>query len=85
VLCDEIDLCDTDFHQAAVQELESGVTDLVIGSKLIAGARDQRPMVRHREHRVYGLLRGCSASAARTRTASRRSGAARLADWWRRV
>ena len=40
VLCDEIDLCDTDFHQAAVAELELGATDLVIGSKLIAGARD---------------------------------------------
>jgi glycosyltransferase involved in cell wall biosynthesis len=59
VLCDEIDLCDTDFHQAAVQELESGETDLVIGSKLIAGARDQRPMVRHLASIAYtGLLRG---------------------------
>ncbi|HKO94312.1 MAG TPA: glycosyltransferase family 2 protein [Polyangiaceae bacterium] len=59
VLCDEIDLCDTDFHQAAVQELESGATDLVIGSKLIAGARDERPMVRHLASIAYtGLLRG---------------------------
>jgi len=59
VLCDEIDLCDTDFHQAAMRELESGATDLVIGSKLIAGARDQRPMVRHVASIAYtGLLRG---------------------------
>jgi glycosyltransferase involved in cell wall biosynthesis len=59
VLCDEIDLCDTDFHQAAVQELESGRTDLVIGSKLIAGARDERPLLRHGASIAYtGLLRG---------------------------
>jgi glycosyltransferase involved in cell wall biosynthesis len=56
VLCDEIDLCDTDFHQAAVQELESGRTELVIGSKLIAGARDQRPMLRHAASIAYTTL-----------------------------
>jgi glycosyltransferase involved in cell wall biosynthesis len=59
VLCDEIDLCDTDFHQAAVAELESGQTDMVIGSKLIAGAKDERPMLRHVASVAYtGLLRG---------------------------
>lgn len=59
VLCDEIDLCDTDFHQAAVKELESGRTDLVIGSKLIDGAMDERPMLRHVASIAYtGLLRG---------------------------
>lgn len=58
VLCDEIDLCDTDFHQAAVNELESGQTDLVIGSKLIAGAKDERPLLRHAASVAYtGLLR----------------------------
>jgi glycosyltransferase involved in cell wall biosynthesis len=59
VICDEIDLCDTDFHQAAVTELERGVTDLVIGSKLIAGAMDERPLLRHAASIAYtGLLRG---------------------------
>jgi glycosyltransferase involved in cell wall biosynthesis len=59
VICEEIDLCDTDFHQAAVLELESGRTDMVIGSKLIAGAMDQRPMLRHVASIAYtGLLRG---------------------------
>jgi len=59
VLCDEIDLCDTDFHQAAVAELESGTTDMVIGSKLIEGARDERPLLRHVASVAYtGLLRG---------------------------
>jgi glycosyltransferase involved in cell wall biosynthesis len=58
VLCDEIDLCDTDFHQAAVRELESGRTDMVIGSKLIEGAMDERPMLRHVASVAYtGLLR----------------------------
>lgn len=59
VICDEIDLCDTDFHQAAITELESGRTDMVIGSKLIAGAKDERPMLRHVASIAYtGLLRG---------------------------
>jgi glycosyltransferase involved in cell wall biosynthesis len=59
VICDEIDLCNTDFHQAAVTELESGRTDMVIGSKLIAGAMDERPMLRHVASIAYtGLLRG---------------------------
>jgi glycosyltransferase involved in cell wall biosynthesis len=57
VLCDEIDLCDTDFHQRALSELENGV-DMVIGSKLIAGAQDERPMLRHAASIAYtGLLR----------------------------
>src|SRR5216683_827549 len=40
VICDEIDLCDTDFHAQAIGLLESGEFDMVIGSKLIAGAED---------------------------------------------
>lgn len=58
VLCDEIDLCDTDFHRLAVDLLERGAADLVIGSKLIGGAEDARPMLRHAASLVYtGLLR----------------------------
>src|SRR5688500_9061472 len=38
VICDEIDLCDVDFHKRAIEILESGEADLVIGSKLVAGA-----------------------------------------------
>src|SRR5579884_3422790 len=33
VICDEIDLCDADFHRRAVEILETGAADLVIGSK----------------------------------------------------
>ncbi len=58
VLCEEIDLCDTHFHQQAVELIESGEADMVIGSKLIGGAEDDRPWVRHAASIFYtGLLR----------------------------
>ncbi|HEX7604121.1 MAG TPA: glycosyltransferase family 2 protein [Polyangiaceae bacterium] len=58
VICDEIDLCDADFHRRAVDILETGEADLVIGSKLAAGAEDARPMLRHVASMAYsGLLR----------------------------
>jgi glycosyltransferase involved in cell wall biosynthesis len=58
VICDEIDLCDVDFQRHAVELLGSGQADLVIGSKLIGGARDERPVIRHAASVLYtGLLR----------------------------
>ncbi|HMJ12428.1 MAG TPA: glycosyltransferase [Polyangiaceae bacterium] len=58
VICEEIDLCDVDFHQRAVAQLEGRRADMVIGSKLIGGAEDDRPLVRHAASIVYnGLLR----------------------------
>src|SRR5690606_21943504 len=33
VICDEIDLCDTEFYAAALPLLRSGEADLVVGSK----------------------------------------------------
>jgi glycosyltransferase involved in cell wall biosynthesis len=53
VLCDEIDLCDTEFHRRAVEILESGRADMVIGSKLLGGAKDERPLFRHLASIVY--------------------------------
>jgi glycosyltransferase involved in cell wall biosynthesis len=47
VICDEIDLCDTEFHRRALEILETGGADLVVGSKLLAGADDRRPAMRH--------------------------------------
>jgi glycosyltransferase involved in cell wall biosynthesis len=47
VVCDEIDLCDTDFYRRSLEILETGGADLVVGSKLLEGAEDQRPMLRH--------------------------------------
>src|SRR5579872_1626772 len=56
VLCDEIDLCDTDFHRQAVEILEGGSADLVIGSKLAVGAADDRPVIRHAASLAYSAL-----------------------------
>jgi len=58
VLADEIDLCDTDFHRRAIDLLRRQEADLVIGSKLIGGAEDERPLFRHVASLFYtGLLR----------------------------
>lgn len=58
VICEEIDLCDADFHARALQVLEASEADLVIGSKLLGGAEDDRPFVRHAASMFYnGLLR----------------------------
>lgn len=58
VICEEIDLCDTDFHRRAIDLLHHGTFDLVIGSKLLAGAQDERPFLRHAASLFYnGLLR----------------------------
>jgi glycosyltransferase involved in cell wall biosynthesis len=56
VICDEIDLCDTDFHRRAIEILETGEADLVIGSKLIMGANDDRPMLRHAASSAYSSM-----------------------------
>lgn len=58
VLCDEIDLCDTDFYRRALAILETRSADLVIGSKLLDGASDERPLLRHLGSQVLnGMLR----------------------------
>jgi len=58
VFCDEIDLCDTDFYTRALEVLNAGGADLVIGSKLADGARDERPLLRHAGSLVInGMLR----------------------------
>jgi glycosyltransferase involved in cell wall biosynthesis len=58
VICDEIDLCDTDFHRRAIDILETGGADMVIGSKLAVGSEDDRPMLRHAASIAYsGMLR----------------------------
>lgn len=58
VICEEIDLCDTEFHRHAVELLSTGKFDMVIGSKLLAGAQDDRPWARHAASQLYnGLLR----------------------------
>lgn len=57
VLCDEIDLCDIDFHSRALSILETRAAELVVGSKALAAASDQRPLFRRAGTRVInGLL-----------------------------
>ncbi len=56
VLCDEIDLCDTDFHRRALDLLHTGALDMVIGSKLLRGAQDERPFLRHAASIVYNSI-----------------------------
>jgi glycosyltransferase involved in cell wall biosynthesis len=58
VICDEIDLCDTDFYERALDILQAGRADLVVGSKAMKGAHDERPLFRRAATRVInGMLR----------------------------
>jgi glycosyltransferase involved in cell wall biosynthesis len=58
VICDEIDLCDTEFYQRALAILEHDAADMVVGSKVMEGSEDRRPMLRHTATLVInGMLR----------------------------
>ena len=46
VICDEIDLCDTDFYVRALEKIEKEGYDLVVGSKTLDRSRDKRPPFR---------------------------------------
>ncbi len=55
VVCEEIDICDVDFHLRALALLRPGEADMVIGSKAMRGAEDTRPFVRRFATRVYNF------------------------------
>ena len=58
VVCDEIDLCLMDFYRRALEIMERDEADLVIGSKTLAGASDERGAYRHAATMFFnGLLR----------------------------
>jgi glycosyltransferase involved in cell wall biosynthesis len=58
VICEEIDLCDHDFHRRALDHLKHHDADMVVGSKAMKGASDHRPLFRRAATRVLnGLLR----------------------------
>ena len=58
VICEEIDLCDTDFHRRAMDLLVHGDAEMVVGSKAMKGAADARPLLRRAATRVInGMLR----------------------------
>ncbi len=46
ILCDEIDMCDVDFHRRALRRLDHDECEMVVGSKAMPGARDRRPFTR---------------------------------------
>lgn len=58
VICEEIDLCDLDFHRRALEHLRHRDCDMVVGSKAMKGASDERPILRRAATRVInGMLR----------------------------
>jgi glycosyltransferase involved in cell wall biosynthesis len=58
VICEEIDLCDRDFHRRALELLLHHNCDFVVGSKVMRGSNDQRPLTRRAATRVInGMLR----------------------------
>ena len=58
VICEEIDLCDADFHRRALDHLRHGDADMVVGSKAMKGASDHRPLTRRAATRILnGMLR----------------------------
>ena len=58
VICEEIDLCDSDFHRRALEHLLHHDADMVVGSKAMKGASDHRPLFRRAATRVLnGMLR----------------------------
>jgi glycosyltransferase involved in cell wall biosynthesis len=58
VICEEIDLCDLDFHRRALEHLRHHDCDMVIGSKAMKGANDARPVFRRAATKmINGMLR----------------------------
>lgn len=56
VVCEEIDILDVDFHLCALELLRTRKADMVVGSKAMRGARDNRPFVRRFATRVYNRV-----------------------------
>jgi glycosyltransferase involved in cell wall biosynthesis len=56
VVCDEIDLCDLVFYDAALPLLQRREADLVVGSKAAKGSSDRRPLVRRVATRLHNRL-----------------------------
>jgi glycosyltransferase involved in cell wall biosynthesis len=56
VICEEIDLCDLDFHRRALEHLRHRDCDMVVGSKQMKGASDQRPLFRRAATKVINSM-----------------------------
>jgi glycosyltransferase involved in cell wall biosynthesis len=55
-ICDEIDICDLDFYRTAIDLLQSGEAEMVVGSKRHPKARDARPALRRFATQVLNLM-----------------------------
>lgn len=56
VVCDEIDLCDTDFYVRALDKMKVENFDFVVGSKALKESSDKRPLYRRLATRVLNML-----------------------------
>jgi len=56
VICDEIDICDPDFHRRAIDILTARKAHMVVGSKRHPEARDARPAFRRFATWVMNML-----------------------------
>jgi glycosyltransferase involved in cell wall biosynthesis len=56
LICDEIDLCNTDFYRSSLGLMRRGLASMVIGSKLAPGAQDERPWLRHLASVVFSEM-----------------------------
>ena len=56
VLCEEIDICDPDFHRRALAILRRDQADMVVGSKAHVDANDKRPLFRRAGTKVINTL-----------------------------
>ncbi len=56
VVCDEIDLCDTDFYVRALAKMADEGYDLVVGSKALKESSDRRPLYRRLATRVLNSM-----------------------------
>jgi glycosyltransferase involved in cell wall biosynthesis len=56
--CDEVDICDADFHRRALELLvgDDGGFDLIVGSKTMRGSRDRRPLPRRAATKLFNAL-----------------------------
>ena len=56
VICEEIDILDVSFHVRSLDLLRTRKADMVVGSKSIEGANDNRPLLRRTATRVFNQL-----------------------------
>ncbi len=56
VVADEIDLCDAGFYDRALEVLDAGAADMVVGSKRAPGSRDNRPAYRRVATMVHNTM-----------------------------